>query len=345
MGRSADLRICTGKKLPPNVAIGESWEIVDRPEAQSVVRDGPLRGKTLHELWMQDRESTFGNVPDATRFPLLVKILDAREKLSLQVHPPEKVAAKLGGEPKTEFWYVAAADPGAELFVGLREAMTRAEFEEALHSGTVAQYVHKIRVKTGDAMFLPAGRLHAVGEGNLLVEIQQNSDTTYRVFDWNRVDEQGRTRQLHVDQALQSIDFNDVGPKLIKPKGELLVRHELFEIQKWKLDSAREIASAGAICHCLLSDRLDPVCRCRSCARRISSRAGSIAGPTHRTCQRSNIVAARLRFRIKPESRRAGQIRDFSLESRSFFAAPFSRMRLRQRKCRLRTMKSREERS
>ena len=248
--RLADLY---GKKLLPSVAIGESWEIVDRPEAQSVVRDGPLHGKTLHELWMQDRQSIFGNVPDATRFPLLVKLLDAREKLSLQVHPPEKVAAKLGGEPKTEFWYVAAADPGAELFVGLREAMTRAKFEEALNSGTVAEYVHKIRVKTRDAIFLPAGRLHAVGEGNLLVEIQQNSDTTYRVFDWNRVDDQGRSRQLHVNQALQCIDFNDIRPRLVQTEAEMLVHHDLFEIQKWNLDSPRDIAPLEqfAIVYCL----------------------------------------------------------------------------------------------
>jgi mannose-6-phosphate isomerase len=242
-----------GKKLPANARIGESWEIVDRPEAQSVVRDGPLRGKTLHELWMQDRQSIFGNVPDAPRFPLLLKLLDAREKLSLQVHPPEKVAAKLGGEAKTEFWYVAAADPGAELFVGLREAMTRVQFEEALNSATVAQCLDKIRVKTGDAMFLPAGRLHAVGEGNLLVEIQQNSDTTYRVFDWNRVDDRGGPRQLHVDQALQSIDFNDVRPQLVETEGELLLHHDLFEIQKWNLDSRREVAPSGqfAIVCCL----------------------------------------------------------------------------------------------
>src|SRR5881392_985758 len=164
-----------GKKLPDGKRIGESWEIVDRPEAQSVVVNGPLRGKTLHELWIQGRSEIFGNVPDASRFPLLVKLLDAHEKLSLQVHPPEKVAAKLGGEPKTEFWYVAAADAGAELFVGLRDPITRAQFEEALCSGTVAQCVHRIPVKAGDAMFLPAGRLHAVGEGNLLIEIQQNS--------------------------------------------------------------------------------------------------------------------------------------------------------------------------
>jgi mannose-6-phosphate isomerase len=240
--RLADLY---GKKLPPSIAIGESWEIVDRPEAQSVVRDGPLRGKTLHELWMQDRDLIFGNVPSATRFPLLVKILDAHEKLSLQVHPSERVATKLGGEPKTEFWYVAAADPDAELFVGLREAMTRDQFKEALHSGTVAQSVHKIPVKAGDALFLPAGRLHAVGEGNLVVEIQQNSDTTYRVSDWNRVDNRGRPRQLHVDQALQCIDFNDIRPRLVQTKGEMLLHHDLFEIQKWSLNSPREIGPRG----------------------------------------------------------------------------------------------------
>src|SRR4030095_11706137 len=226
--RLADLY---GKKLLPSVAIGDSWEIVDRPGAQSVVRDGPLQGKTLHELWMQDRRSIFGNVPDATRFPLLVKILDAREKLSLQVHPPEKVAAKLGGAPKTEFWYVAAGDHEAELFVGLQEAMTRAQFEEALRAGTLAEYVHKIRVKTGDAMFLPAGRLHAVGEGTLLVAIQQSRDAPYGGFDWNRVDDQGRPRQLHVDQALQCIDFNDVRPQLVQTENENLLHHDLFEIQ------------------------------------------------------------------------------------------------------------------
>jgi mannose-6-phosphate isomerase len=248
--RLADLY---GKKLPPSVTIGESWEIVDRPEAQSVVRHGPLRGKTLHELWMQDRQWIFGNVPDATRFPLLVKILDAREKLSLQVHPPEKIAPKLDGEPKTEFWYVAAADPGAELFVGLRETITRDQFEEALRSGTVAQCVHRIPVKAGDAMFLPAGRLHAVGKGNLLIEIQQNSDTTYRVFDWNRVDSQGKPRQLHIDQALQCIDLNDVRPQLVQTEAEVFLHHDLFEIQKWNLDSSREIAPLGqfAIVYCL----------------------------------------------------------------------------------------------
>jgi mannose-6-phosphate isomerase len=246
-----------GKKLPPDATIGESWEIADREEAQSVVRHGPLRGRTLHQLWTQDRQSIFGDVADSERFPLLIKLLDAEEKLSLQVHPPEKIASKLGGEPKTEFWYVASADSNAELFVGLRKSVTRDQFKQAVRDGSVADHVYKIRVKSGDAMFLPAGRFHAVGGGNLLVEIQQNSDTTYRVFDWNRVDSSGKPRQLHVDVALQCIDFNDVAPKLIEPKGELLVCDRLFEIQKWMLEQPREISPLGQFAIvCCLSGKL-----------------------------------------------------------------------------------------
>jgi mannose-6-phosphate isomerase len=242
-----------GKNLPPRAQIGESWEIVDRAEAQSVVARGPLKGKTLHELWTKDRSSIFGDVPDVPRFPLLIKLLDAHEKLSLQVHPPEQFARNLGGEPKTEFWYVAAADPAAELLLGFCKPTSRDQFEQAVREGTAADYVQRIRVKPGDAAFLPAGRLHAVSAGNLLIEIQQNSDTTYRVFDWNRLDHKGKPRQLHIDQALQSIDFDDVAPKLVESQGELLVRHELFEIQKWNLDKSREAAPLGqfAIVCCL----------------------------------------------------------------------------------------------
>jgi mannose-6-phosphate isomerase len=242
-----------GKKLPPNARIGESWEIVDRPEAQSVVANGPLKGKTLHDLWTQDRQLIFGAIPDAPCFPLLVKLLDAQDKLSLQVHPPEDIATKLGGEPKTECWYVAAAEPDAEIFVGFREPITREQFEKSLSAGSAANYVHTIRTKKGDAMFLPAGRFHAVGAGNLLIEIQQNSDTTYRVFDWNRVDQNGNPRPSHVDQALECIDFNDVAPELAQATGELLVQHNLFEVQKWNLNAPREISPSGqfAIVCCL----------------------------------------------------------------------------------------------
>ncbi|HEY2144192.1 MAG TPA: class I mannose-6-phosphate isomerase, partial [Candidatus Udaeobacter sp.] len=152
-----------------------------------------------------------------------------------------------------EFWYVAAADPAAELLIGFRKPSSRDQFERALREGTAADYVHKIPVRPSDAAFLPAGRLHAVSAGNLLIEIQQNSDTTYRVFDWNRVDDKGKQRQLHIEQALQCIDFEDVAPKLVRPEGELLVSNELFEVKKWNLAAPREISSQGqfAIACCL----------------------------------------------------------------------------------------------
>src|SRR5256714_3714740 len=241
------------KKLPQQKRIGESWEMVDRLEAQSIVAGGPLRGRTLHELWTRHREEIFGQVPDTPRFPLLIKIIDAQEKLSLQVHPAEGVASRLGGEPKSEFWYVADAEE-TELFLGFREPITRKQFEETVRDGTVVDYVHKIAVHAGDAIFLPAGRVHAAGAGNLLVEIQQNSDTTYRIFDWNRTDPtNGKQRELHVERAIQCIDFKDVQPKLIESEAELLVSHTMFEIQKWDLCEHRDAAPLGqfAIVCCL----------------------------------------------------------------------------------------------
>jgi mannose-6-phosphate isomerase len=192
-------------------------------------------------------------VPDTPRFPLLIKIIDAQEKLSLQVHPAEDVASRLGGEPKTEFWYVAGAKE-TELFLGFREPITRKKFEATVRDGTVMDYVHKIAVHAGNAVFLPAGRVHAVGAGNLLVEIQQNSDTTYRIFDWNRTDPtNGRQRELHFERAIQCIDFEDVQPKLIESMGELLVSHSLFEVRKWNLNDVRGSVPLGqfAIVCCL----------------------------------------------------------------------------------------------
>src|ERR1051325_8200816 len=154
----------------------------------------------------------------AARFPLLIKILDARETLSLQVHPPADRAAELKGEPKTELWYVAHADPGAELFVGLKRGVTRRQFEQKIASGNVAECFHHVPVKAGDAMFLPSGRVHALGGGLVIFEIQQNSDTTYRVFDWNRVDASGKARQLHVKESWECIDIIDFDPATIRPQ-------------------------------------------------------------------------------------------------------------------------------
>jgi mannose-6-phosphate isomerase len=234
-----------GKELPAGATIGESWEIVDRPEAQSVVRSGAWAGRTLHDLWERERDEVFGHVPDAPRFPLLIKLLDAREKLSLQVHPPAALAEELGGEPKTEFWYITDAEPAAELYVGLTSGSNRETFGRAIASGTVEEQVHRVSVSAGDAMFLPSGRVHALGAGIVLMEIQQNSDTTYRVFDWNRVDKTGAARQLHVAESLRSIDFDDVEPGLVRPAGESLLRDRLFEIDRWLLAAPRPAGDPG----------------------------------------------------------------------------------------------------
>ena len=204
-----------GKKLPAQVPVGESWEITDRPEGVSVIAGGPLEGKDLRWLMKQHARELLGPArPQDGRFPLLVKILDAREKLSVQVHPPARIAAQLGGEPKTEMWYVADAEPGAELYAGLRQGVTRPEFERRIQDGTVADCLHRVPVRPGDVMFLPSGRVHAIGAGIVIFEIQQNSDTTYRVFDWNRVGLDGKPRELHVEESLQCIDFTDFEPAL-----------------------------------------------------------------------------------------------------------------------------------
>ena len=235
------------KKLPPGAPIGESWEISDRPGDVSVVANGPLAGNNLHWLMENHARELLGNAKPATgnRFPLLCKLLDAREKLSLQVHPPANKAAGPGGEPKTEMWFITDAAPGAELFVGLKRGVTRAEFEGKIQTGEVAGCFHRVPVQAGDAMYLPGGRVHAIGAGLVIFEIQQNSDTTYRVFDWNRVGLDGKPRELHVAQSLASIDFNDFEPALISQKfsGDdkiktcPLVRNPLFNVEIWKMNS------------------------------------------------------------------------------------------------------------
>ncbi len=234
-----------GKPLPAGQRVGESWEICDRPGDESVIANGPYRGRTLHWLMEQAPGELLGSRGAAPeRFPLLVKIIDAQDKLSLQVHPPAALASRLGGEPKTEMWYVAQAEPGAELFVGLKKGVSRAEFERQLAAHTVEKCFHRIAVQEGDAMFLPSGRVHALGAGMVIFEVQQNSDTTYRVFDWNRVDQGGKARELHLPQALASIEFGDYEPALLPrliatdDPGTVraLVRDDLFSVnlRQWE---------------------------------------------------------------------------------------------------------------
>jgi mannose-6-phosphate isomerase len=234
------------KRLPQSARIGESWEIVDREEAQSVVHAGPLRGATLHELWTEHREAVFGaDLPDSERFPLLFKLLDAQDRLSLQVHPPVDVASRFGGEAKTEMWYVLDALLESDLYAGLQHGVTREAFEEALKEGRVAEKIHRMPVHAGDAIFIPSGRVHAIGAGNLIVEVQQNSDTTYRVFDWNRLGLDGRPRELHVAESLEAINFDDAVPNIAPREGEFVAQCEHFHVERWTLDEPRHEPAGG----------------------------------------------------------------------------------------------------
>jgi mannose-6-phosphate isomerase len=233
------------RELPdPTAAYGEAWEIVDREEAQSIAQSEPYAGKSLRDLWNLHRSEIFGEgLPDSDRFPLLIKILDCSEPLSIQVHPPAHIAASLHGEPKTEMWYIADALPGSKLHVGLKRGATRESFEKAIADGTVAELVHSITPKNGDYLFIESGRIHAIGSGFLIHEIQQNSDTTYRVFDWNRVDSSGKSRDLHVDASLACIDFNDIEPEIKQPEDHVMVKCPYFVTTLHHLEAGETISN------------------------------------------------------------------------------------------------------
>jgi mannose-6-phosphate isomerase len=245
-----------GKPVPPGKRIGESWEISDRDDVQSVIVNGPDKGRTLrqqieaHGVQLlgtnvtglvpaptcpdssigipasgpSDGEGKTSSSSPSMRFPLLVKLLDARERLSLQVHPPPALAAKLKGEPKTEMWYVLEADRDAHLIAGLRRGVSGADLMRSLEGQRdvkpIETMLHRIPVLPGDVFFVPSGRMHAIDAGVVLIEIQQNSDTTYRVYDWGRVGLDGKPRQLHIRESLVCIDFKDYEPRKQRPQIE-----------------------------------------------------------------------------------------------------------------------------
>jgi len=239
-----------GKTLPPGEPIGESWEIYDFPPGtvegnkvwlSAAVAAGPLKGKTLHELMVSHERDLLGDVPPVgphRQFPLLIKFLDAKEDLSIQVHPDWKYAA---AHPdaflKSEAWYIVQSDPHARLFKGLVPGTTPEEFRHAIAEGHCERLLNTLRVKPGECYYLPSGTVHAVGAGILAAEVQTPSDTTFRVYDFNRVDPStGSTRKLHVEQALECIHFSDpsVKPQTADPAAEdaPLAKCEYFEIDE-----------------------------------------------------------------------------------------------------------------
>jgi mannose-6-phosphate isomerase len=227
------------RTLPGKDRIGESWELVDREDAQSIVSNSKYRGASLHEIWVNEQRELFGEGYNSARFPILVKILDASETLSLQVHPGRPGTTNLVAEAKTEFWYFVATAEGADLYIGLKNGVKKSDFEAALSTGEVLDLLHRVPSYPDGYIFIPGGRLHAIGAGNLMFEIQQNSDTTYRVFDWNRLAENGKPRQLHIEQSLSCIDFGDFEPALGQGTTESLVACKYFSVDRWFLKQAR----------------------------------------------------------------------------------------------------------
>jgi mannose-6-phosphate isomerase len=257
------LQTVLGKPLPEGKPIGESWELYDFPPGvvessnewvSSEVANGPLAGRSLHSLVQEYRAELLGPVKLAGRegqFPILIKFLDAREDLSVQVHPDQAYA---GAHPdahlKSEAWYVLQSDPGSRLLKGLKPGATRDAFAAAIARGDVDRLIESIPPREGDCFYLPSGTVHALGAGLLVAEVQTPSDTTFRVFDFNRVDPStGKQRTLHVEQAMKCIDFS--GPQVAAPDDAAsdvrLVTSPYFHIDRCELPvgGKHRFASAG----------------------------------------------------------------------------------------------------
>jgi len=233
------LETMLGKSLGSGADYAESWEIVDHGQDQSVVLDGPAAGFTLRDLVIHHGSDLLGKQANFAQFPLLFKFLDCNRTLSVQVHPNDQQGAKLDPPDlgKTEAWVVLAADPGSKIYAGLKPGVTRDHLRQALRDGTCEPCLHEFEPHVGDCVFIEAGTVHALGAGLVIAEIQQASDTTFRLFDWNRVDADGKPRQLHMEESLETIDFSR-GP--IQPRQPVPTdqpgRVRLVDCDKFVLD-------------------------------------------------------------------------------------------------------------
>ncbi|MBE7389467.1 mannose-6-phosphate isomerase, class I [Enterococcus faecium] len=224
----------------PNDKIGEDWAISAHPHGVSVVENGEFKGKRLDELWSEQKE-LFGH-PSEPVFPLLIKILDAEDDLSVQVHPDDAYGMKHEGElGKTECWYIIDAEPGAEIIYG-HHAKTREELAEMIKDGRWDDLLKKVPVKKGDFFYVPSGTIHAIGKGIMILETQQSSDTTYRVYDYDRKDAQGQTRELHIQQSIDVTTVPAKTPELqikeVRKGNSSIVTYletEFFNVYEWDI--------------------------------------------------------------------------------------------------------------
>lgn len=233
-----------GKSIGPDDDYAESWEVVDHGADQSVVAEGPLAGVTLNQLAREHSRELFGNAEQPTdqqghpQFPLLLKFLDANRTLSVQVHPNDEQGAKLSPPDlgKTEAWLVLAAEPGSKIYAGLKAGVDRDALAAAVEAGECDRCLHVIEPSVGDCVFIPAGTVHALGEGLVIAEIQQASNTTFRLFDWNRVGKDGQPRPLHIDQSLAVTDYNRGPVEPQRPQQIELGVERLVDCDKFILD-------------------------------------------------------------------------------------------------------------
>jgi mannose-6-phosphate isomerase len=235
-----------GKPIGPGDDYAESWEIVDRGDQSSRVDHGPMEGVSLGDLIRDRNTDLLGSYTAIESFPLLLKYLDCHRVLSVQVHPDDRYASQMAQPDlgKTEAWYIVDAEPGSRIYAGLKAGVDRKSLQQAIAAGTTEDTLHVIEPKVGQCIFIPAGTVHALGAGLVVAEIQQSSDTTFRLYDWNRVDALGRSRPLHIDQALMVTDFTrgPISPQTPQadPDGlETLVRCDKFVLRQACLGDLR----------------------------------------------------------------------------------------------------------
>lgn len=231
--------------------VGESWEISGVNGSESIVAEGKYKGRSLTDIIAELKGELVGEKNFSkygTTFPLLVKFIDANQDLSLQVHPDDQLANKLyGSNGKTEMWYILESVPGAKIYSGFSQAITPQKYEQIVEDNTLMDWVKTFDSKADDIFFIPAGRIHSIGAGNLLLEVQQTSDITYRIYDFNRKDANGNIRELHTEQAKEAIDYKSFGDKCApirvsnkKNEATELIKCDYFDVKRLELDNANK---------------------------------------------------------------------------------------------------------
>lgn len=267
------------------VPCAESWELSAHPDGQSEVDGGPFDGETLSNLCAAYGKALLGEWCERSDFPLLVKIIDASKRLSVQVHPSDESAARFGGEAKTEMWYFLDAPDGSSVCAGLKKGVTPRVFSDAVKEKSVAPLLRTVKAATGKAVYIPGGLVHAICEGCFILEVQQSSNTTWRVYDWDRTGPDGKPRELHVARAMEVIDWHAPEMSLLTPYAmpssvpenlrERVLRSDYFTMERWTLRAREPFEADGKSFRAIFA---------ASGSLQLSWCDGSLTVPFGRTC-------------------------------------------------------------